>query len=242
MDAPGIREELRDQARRIAKAGYFCLLPDLYYRLGTIRFDMPRRNDAMSVVIRGAMKSLTNAALVDDTAGMLAFLDGQEQVKAGPIGCVGHCMSGPFALVAAARFPRMKAAASLYGVDMVTDKPDSPHLAVGDVKGELYVAFAEIDPAVPANVVPDVAAALERRARSTCSKRCQGRITALLRRARRLQPGRRGGDVGQAVRISGTAISKYTPAHAIPRHPRRPASITKCTAAAIRCCCSRRVS
>src|SRR5436305_7106265 len=38
MDAPGFREELRDQARRIAKHGYFCLLPDLYYRLGTLRF------------------------------------------------------------------------------------------------------------------------------------------------------------------------------------------------------------
>src|SRR3954464_11852185 len=70
MDAPGIREELRDMARRIAKHGYFCLLPDLYYRLGTLRFDSPRRNDAMSVVIRGAMKSLTNTALADDTGGM----------------------------------------------------------------------------------------------------------------------------------------------------------------------------
>lgn len=162
MDAPGIREELRNQARRIAKAGYFCLLPDLYYRLGTIRFDVPRRSDAMSVVIRGAMQSLTNAALADDTAGMLAFLDGQERVKAGQVGCVGHCMSGPFALVAAAKFPRMKAAAALYGVHMVTDQPDSPHLMVDSVKGELYIAFAEVDPAVPANVIPDLSAALKK--------------------------------------------------------------------------------
>ncbi|EDT10777.1 dienelactone hydrolase family protein [Paraburkholderia graminis] len=55
MDAPGIREELRNMARRIARAGYYCLLPDLYYRLGTLRFDVPRRNEAMSVLIRGAM-------------------------------------------------------------------------------------------------------------------------------------------------------------------------------------------
>jgi carboxymethylenebutenolidase len=27
MDAPGIREELRNMARRIAKHGYFCLPP-----------------------------------------------------------------------------------------------------------------------------------------------------------------------------------------------------------------------
>ncbi|MGH8712564.1 MAG: dienelactone hydrolase family protein [Casimicrobiaceae bacterium] len=160
MDAPGIREELRDQARRIARQGYFCLLPDLYYRLGSIRFDIPRRNDAMSVVIRGAMQSLSNASLADDTAGMLAFLDAQDRVKPGAVGCVGHCMSGPFALTAAARFPRMKAAAALYGVNMVTEAPDSPHRLMNDVQGELYIAFAEVDPAVPANVVPDLQAAL----------------------------------------------------------------------------------
>ena len=84
MDAPGYREELRNMARRIAKAGYFCLLPDLYYRLGQLRFDIPRRNDAMSVVIRGAMASLTNAGVTDDTAGMLAFFDCAGQGQAGP--------------------------------------------------------------------------------------------------------------------------------------------------------------
>ncbi|HEY2816610.1 MAG TPA: dienelactone hydrolase family protein [Casimicrobiaceae bacterium] len=162
MDAPGVREELRNMARRIAKHGYYCLLPDLYYRLGTLRFDIPRRNDAMSVVIRGAMESLSNAAIVEDTAGMISFFDGQERVKPGPIGCVGHCMSGSFVVSIAAQLPRVKAAASLYGVRLVTDKPDSPHLSLDRVKGELYLAFAEIDPAVPANVVPELKAALEK--------------------------------------------------------------------------------
>lgn len=161
MDAPGTREELRDHARRIAKHGYFCLLPDLYYRLGTLRFDIPRRNDAMSAVIRASMQSLTITNLMDDTGGMLQWLDGQAKVKPGPAGCVGHCMSGPFALAAASRYPRMKAAAALYGVDMVTDKPDSPHLNVGDVKGELYIGFAEVDPAVPDHVKPALKSALQ---------------------------------------------------------------------------------
>ena len=52
MDAPGIREELRNMARRIARHGYFCLLPDMYYRLGLLRFDIHRRDDAMSQCIR----------------------------------------------------------------------------------------------------------------------------------------------------------------------------------------------
>ena len=34
MDAPGIREELRDMARRLATCGRDVLLPNLYYRAG----------------------------------------------------------------------------------------------------------------------------------------------------------------------------------------------------------------
>jgi carboxymethylenebutenolidase len=34
MDAPGIREELHDMARRLATVGYYVLLPNLYYRAG----------------------------------------------------------------------------------------------------------------------------------------------------------------------------------------------------------------
>src|ERR1700761_4775709 len=34
MDAPGIREELRDLFRRLATAGYYVLLPNLYYCSG----------------------------------------------------------------------------------------------------------------------------------------------------------------------------------------------------------------
>ena len=34
MDAPGIREELRDMARRLATTGYYVLMPNLYYRSG----------------------------------------------------------------------------------------------------------------------------------------------------------------------------------------------------------------
>jgi carboxymethylenebutenolidase len=163
MDAPGIREELRNMARRIARHGYVCLLPDMYYRLGRVRFDIPRRDDGMSGVIRASMNSLSIPNVNDDTAAMLAWFDGNERVKIGAIGCVGHCMSGRYITSVAAAFPhRMAAAASLYGVGIVTDKEDSPHLSLSQIKGELYYAFAEHDQSVPANVVPDLKAALNR--------------------------------------------------------------------------------
>ena len=48
MDAPGVREGLREICRRISQSGYFVLLPNLYYRAtssagrrGTIRTARP---------------------------------------------------------------------------------------------------------------------------------------------------------------------------------------------------------
>src|ERR1700720_2933998 len=150
MDAPGIREELRNMTRRISKQGYFAVLPDMYYRRGTLRFDVNRRDDTMFQCMRAAMNSLTNAMVMDDTAGLLGYLDAQEKCKPGPVGCVGYCMSGMHITNAASFFPhRIKAAASLYGVGIITDKEDSPHLHLDKIKGELYYAFAETDRSVP---------------------------------------------------------------------------------------------
>lgn len=163
MDAPGFREELCQMARRIAKAGYYCIVPDMYYRLGTIRLDLSRRTDAMTNVFRAAMDSLTNADVADDTAGLLAFLDAQGEVAAGPVGCVGHCMSGRYVATVAGRFPsRIKAAASMYGVGIVTDQEDSPHLLLDKVQGELLFVFAETDAHVPQTTVEALKKAIKK--------------------------------------------------------------------------------
>ena len=37
MDVWGLREELFDVARRVATVGYFCVVPNLYYRQGRVR-------------------------------------------------------------------------------------------------------------------------------------------------------------------------------------------------------------
>ena len=163
MDAPGFREELCNMARRIAKAGYYCILPDMYYRLGTLRLDNTRRTEAMTNVWREAMNSLTNADVTDDTAGILAFLDAQADVAAGPVGCVGYCMSGRYVTTVAGRFPtRIKASASMYGVGIVTDKEDSPHLLLDQVQGELLFIFAETDAHVPQPTVEALKKAIKK--------------------------------------------------------------------------------
>ena len=123
MDAPGFRLELKNMARRIAREGYYVLLPDLYYRLGTIHMKYDRKNEHVTAIMRAALGSLTNQLVFEDTASMLCHLDGLDVVKPGPVGAVGHCMSGAFVTTVAARFPnRIAAAASFYGTRIVTDQ------------------------------------------------------------------------------------------------------------------------
>ena len=165
MDAPGIREELFDFCRRIAKEGYCVLLPDMYYRLGKLRFDFREIADEASSTRKemfAAMGSLTNQLVMEDTEAMLAFLKGDSRVADGAMGCIGYCMSGQYVVSAAGTYPeRFGAAASLYGVGIVTDRDDSPHLLAEKMKAELYFGFAETDPYVPDKVITDLKAALD---------------------------------------------------------------------------------
>jgi carboxymethylenebutenolidase len=88
---------------------------------------------------------------------MMKFLDGRAGVKPGPIGVHGYCMSGPYALAAAARYPdRVAAAASFYGTWLVSDAVESPHLTLGKAKGELYIACAEHDELAPLPMVAEL--------------------------------------------------------------------------------------
>ncbi len=153
MDAPGIREELRDMARRLACVGYYVLLPNLYYRVRSEElFTGP--NAISREKMFELMNDLTIAKAMADTDALLAFADADPAAAKGPAGTLGYCMSGQHAINAAARHPdRIAAAASIYGTRLVTDKPDSPNLMAAKTKAELYFACAEHDEYAPLDVV-----------------------------------------------------------------------------------------
>jgi len=148
MDAPGIRGELHDFVRRIAAHGYYALVPDLYYRRGRIRLDMNAPGARKEMFAH--MRSLSNGGVASDTRALLDALRSEPKAAEGPKGCIGYCMSGQFIMTVAGRFPEhFRASISCYGVAIVTDADDSPHELAGDVRGELFFAFAEKDEYVP---------------------------------------------------------------------------------------------
>jgi carboxymethylenebutenolidase len=161
MDAPAIREELRDMARRLGTAGYYVMLPNLYYREGVM--EIGALGDA-SVRERmfALMRGLTIEMVMSDAEALIAHLDADPAARPGAIGTLGYCMSGQFAIDAAARFPtRVAAAASIYGVSLVTELPNSPHLAAQATKAECYFACAETDRYAPLEMVETLRTSLQ---------------------------------------------------------------------------------
>lgn len=162
MDAPAIREELRDMARRLASCGYYVMLPNLYHRAGVLEMSAEDRADPEHKRVFELMNSLTIPLVMDDTDALLAYADKDPAASKGKAGCVGYCMSGQFAINAAARHPqRIGAAASIYGTFLVTDKGDSPHIVASKAEAELYFACAEIDRWAPLEVVQALDVALK---------------------------------------------------------------------------------
>jgi carboxymethylenebutenolidase len=160
MDAPGKREELNDMARRIAATGYFVVLPNLYYRTAP-SFELDFSSEASMKDMFKLMKGLSNQMIVSDTQAMIDFAEAEDAADASRIGCVGYCMSGPFSLAVAAAYPdRVKAAASIYGVRLAVDEPDSPHHGFSKTKAELYIAAAETDSYAPPEMIERVEAEL----------------------------------------------------------------------------------
>lgn len=156
MDAPGIREELRDMARRLGTVGYYVMLPNLYYRSGVEELG-PTVGDANAATRQKAMQlkdSIDIPLVMLDADALIAFADRDAAASKGPLGCVGYCMSGRYAINAAVRHRgRVQAAASIYGVDLVTDRPDSPHLALRRTDARLYFGCAENDQYAPREVI-----------------------------------------------------------------------------------------
>ena len=160
MDAPAIREELRDMARRLASAGYYVMLPNMYYRAGVMELGpmtAPGARDRMFELMNG----LSIPLVMSDAAALIEFIDSDPAARPGGIGTLGYCMSGQYAVNAAAAFPaRVVAAASMYGVMLVTEMADSPHLMARETKAEIYIGCAETDHWAPLEMVEQLRGSL----------------------------------------------------------------------------------
>ena len=159
MDGIGLRPALYDFADRLVDNGYSVLLPNMFYRFGPAKpLKLPDdRDEMMKMVV-----TVTPTTSRRDTAAFLDYLAGRKEVKGDKVGTTGYCMGGAQSLTAAAEFPeRVVAAAAFHAGALATDRPDSPHKHVDQIRGDVYVAVAGIDPFLGPTETDDIKAALE---------------------------------------------------------------------------------
>lgn len=151
QDGVGYREQVKKNARRFAASGYYCVVPDLFYRSGDkISFDFKTLAGGLSGPdaerLRGIVAQVKPESVVQDTKAVFAAIASDPAASRGPKVCVGYCMGARLALHVASALPDdFVAAAGIHPGALVNDNPDSPHHDLSGVRGELYFAFAEID-------------------------------------------------------------------------------------------------
>ena len=150
-DIFGLRPAFRQMGKRLAESGYSVLVVNPFYRTkkapvvaeGADFQDPATRQTLMSLA-----GSLNPETVVTDAKTFVAYLDKQASVDTKrKIATTGYCMGGSFTMRTAAALPdRVGAGAAFHGGNgLATDKPDSPHLLVPQMKAQFLFAIAEND-------------------------------------------------------------------------------------------------
>ena len=150
MDAPAIRPAMFEMGERLAQAGYFVVLPDMFWRAGPyppLDIAKARAGDPEMGALFAKLRASTDVGKqMTDIGGCLDWIAGQPSARPGKVGITGYCMGGGIALRAAGTFPdRIAAAASFHGGNQATDAEDSPHLLAPKMTARILVAGADED-------------------------------------------------------------------------------------------------
>ena len=149
-DALGLRPAFRQMGKRLAESGYSVLVVNPFYRSKKAPI-LPEgasfADPSVREVVMPLIGSLNATTHVTDARAFVAWLDTQASVaKNRKMATTGYCMGGPIVMRTAAALPgRIGAVGSFHGGGLVTDKPDSPHLLVPQMKAQLLIAIAEND-------------------------------------------------------------------------------------------------
>lgn len=168
MDAIGVRPRIEEMADRIADWGYVVLVPNVFYRHGSVAdiapatdLRLPGEREKFFPTVMPLVAGHTSDEAARDLPAYVAALADQPGVDPRSLGVTGYCMGARLALRAAGQLPDLVAAVGLFhGGGLVTDADDSPHLAVAGMRAELVAGHADQDGSMPPEAIAALDAAL----------------------------------------------------------------------------------
>ncbi|MEV7662065.1 dienelactone hydrolase family protein [Paenarthrobacter sp. NPDC089316] len=169
MDAFGVRPRIEEMAQRISDWGYVVLVPNVFYREGSIAglapagdMTTPEGREAAGKAAFPRVARLTTEKALPDIEAWVSAITGMEGVAPGPIGTTGYCMGARLAVRTANSHPQLVAACGgFHGGGLATDAPDSPHLGLRDARARFVFGHADHDSSMTPEAVTRLGVALD---------------------------------------------------------------------------------
>jgi carboxymethylenebutenolidase len=140
----GLHEHIKDLCRRLAKAGYYAIAPDLYARYG----DATKVTD-IQTIFRDIAGKTTDAEIKGDLDAAVAFAKG-EKANTAKLAVTGFCWGGRVVWKYTAMTPAVSAAAAWYGPLGPMPAPSPIELAAR-MKGRVIGFYGGKDQGIPAD-------------------------------------------------------------------------------------------
>lgn len=155
----GVHEYIKDVCRRLAKAGFLAVAPDLYARQGRVD-NLQNFDDIRKVVGR-----VPDAQVLEDLDATARWA-ARNRGSAEKLAITGFCWGGRIVWLYAAHQPLLKAGVAWYG-QLVSRQPSglqpkAPIDVVADLKAPVLGLYGEADQGIPVEHVERMRAALKR--------------------------------------------------------------------------------
>lgn len=155
----GVHAHIADMCRRFAKAGYYAIAPELYFRQGD-----PKGYTEIPKLIAEVVSKVPDAQVMADLDDCVAFAKSEGKADTAKLGITGFCWGGRITWLYAAHNPGLKAGVAWYGRvvgDSTANTPKHPVDLAKDLKAPVLGLYGGADTGIPNDTVDKMRAALK---------------------------------------------------------------------------------
>ncbi|MBL8675321.1 MAG: dienelactone hydrolase family protein [Rhodospirillales bacterium] len=155
----GVHAHIADMCRRFAKAGYYAVAPELYFRQGD-----PKGYTEIPKLLAEIVSKVPDAQVMADLDSCVAFAKGEGKADTAKLGVTGFCWGGRITWLYTAHQAAVKAGVAWYGrvVGAASEmNPKHPIDVVKDLKGPVLGLYGGADTGIPNDTVDKMREALK---------------------------------------------------------------------------------
>jgi carboxymethylenebutenolidase len=155
----GVHAHIADLCRRFAKAGYYAIAPELYFRQGD-----PKAITDTQALLREIVSKVPDEQVMGDLDATVDFAKGEGKADTAKLGITGFCWGGRIVWLYAAHSAGLKAGVAWYGRVVGDSTPNTPKHPVDiakDLKAPVLGLYGGADTGIPNDTVDRMRAALK---------------------------------------------------------------------------------